>query len=491
MRIAICLAVSGLAVVLSADVAWGGCIEAGITTCPLPRTSRIVVNARFDNGDGVLDADEIQCAVDCIDNDIDSESAITSTRIDGGEITFDPRLLYRIDRPILLPFWVPDSLVIRGNGAILHVVQTTATPAGRFAALQRVVPRTVCNRQVETASSGGANWLIENLIFELDVPEATRRSDVIFKGLEIHGSQQLTVRGCVFRPAFLHDQLIREGFDVGVELRFALHPMIQGCTFQWSRLHDIALLSAENCLDGIGGSCWLVGPPCDWLLASGSNGALLKDNTLHEYSPTADAIVVVNSDNVRIDGLLADGQRPLHLVHWHSWIKLNLYVGSTVTNFFTGNGTQALILNDSVGHLVIDGFDLQGASSELFLENRAGESRVTLRSVMGLTSEVQFKSTAFSVNRYVEFIGCSPGDHSSPLRWIGGDVPLGIQQLGSERVTIPRSFEYYGQLLDPRQIVARRGADGGEQLWFCCGPVGELLRVRTCPLASPDATVCE
>jgi hypothetical protein len=330
------------------------------------------VDLRYDVGvpggttyspDGVLNADEIQCAIDCMDGDLEPEfvpDLVTSPPyrspadacvpwpcpieypcptpdypcrpaagagcgalpqpncFKGGVVRFRAGLTYLVDKPLHLPFGGRGQVVVRGEGATLVAQPRFGTFPGAYAVIQRGAPSrrdagghilraNEADLEVMASADG---YIIEGLNFELH-PGWPR--DVPLKAIEFFGSQYLTIRDCT----------VSGGFDIGIEQRGGQQTLIERCTFRDDHALDIGLMNAWNCLEnraavfyGLGYVLW--NEPCfdpavdtganvfeggrKTVAQSGSNKTIVRD-TLHIMSdPAVTGILVRDSDSVVIDG---------------------------------------------------------------------------------------------------------------------------------------------------------------------------------------------
>lgn len=113
---------------LTCASAWAGCPidpdTGGLRECP-DLDGIVTVDLRHDvpdPGDGMLDASEIQCAIDCLDGDPLPDHSIRPDGalpiVHGGVVHFVPGLKYRIPKPIDLPLAATGAVVLEGNGDV-------------------------------------------------------------------------------------------------------------------------------------------------------------------------------------------------------------------------------------------------------------------------------------------------------------------------------------------------------------------------------------
>jgi hypothetical protein len=218
-----------------------------------------------------LDEDELQCAIDCLDADPDDDHTPTwdagtgqwsIPTVDGGVIEFRPSLNSRIRAPLFLPLSSLAPIILRGNGAFIEVRPNHLTPSLTCQpAITRLPPRAVPpgapSPDISTAGDliamgrAAKGWIIEDLTFELGrlaaVPLDPDPATMTYKGIELYGTEDLTIRRCRFQGQ------AGANFATAIEIRASVNPNVESCEFIFSVDRDIAIEPPFAC--GGGGGC--------------------------------------------------------------------------------------------------------------------------------------------------------------------------------------------------------------------------------------------
>jgi len=425
---------------------------------------------------GILDSDEIQCALDCIDGDPDADHVLagpgaprTLTPIRGGVVRFDPAVVYRIQRSLLLPAATDNALVIDGQGARLTIKRTSPEP---IAVLQRVAPAGANNCDVEGMAVWASLWTIENLSIAGDGFEGDA-------GIVLHGTNSLTIRNCFFGS-----------LGTGVDLRFALVPAIDQCVFVNNRRHDVYLGDgAAEC--GPAGACFArcatgaaiftKGTTTRQLVEGGCNGAVIRHCRFLMHSQQLASIRLRNSRAAVIDGPIFDGYRGRHAIHHSDTLANDLTVRDMYFETHVER-SEGVIRFDGGSRLLVEGFHVVSGVPLVAIDaaDNTGAT-IILRSVPWMPKEIRFRNGSNSWRNEWRFQDVAAADLSEAQRWDGGPPP---RALITDRVTAEQRPQaaVTGALTVPIGSPERHGEklrDG--QIWFdpethrlmyCCDAYG-------------------
>ena len=291
-----------------------------VWTCP-DKNHMVTVDRDYDtspSSQGWLDADEIQCAIDCLDGDPDQEHSptfinpltgrgIAPAPIAGGVLEFVTGLDYRVagNRNLRLPMFTDGPLLIRGHGAMILAEEATV-PSAR-AILSRVVPSTANSCDADLLQAGAARWTIEGLTLGTQYALGTNLGTRT--GIEIHALSMPVIRNCVL-----------QGLGVGIALHRTPRAVVRSCRFRDCVRHDVLMSDGTECVgtaSGQAGPCW---GECANDLASAleladpanppAGGLMLADNldhvadNYHETRGGQPATVRVN----KVAALIVDGE---------------------------------------------------------------------------------------------------------------------------------------------------------------------------------------
>jgi hypothetical protein len=342
-------------------------------TCPDKARGWVVADGRYDVDDSrlddgryVLDRDELQCAIDCLDGDVepdqfdrrsntgDIHAQVLSGRpgdglgvYNGAVLNLTNDVVYRLERGGLnLPFGSYGQVVLEGHGAVIELDAGTLA-AGTHAVLARAAPTDAAIPDLEVMIAIAAQWRFRDVTLRV-ANEAARRQDVKILGMELQGLGMPFIERCQFEG----------GFDTAIDMRFVLLPHVRDCAFRGNVGTDIGVFEdadsprAPDCCPSCPtpGTCWF--PPrarvdtdgdgdvecplvdvnlggtvvntCGNLFGggtgvtvTGSNGARVE-GTLHEFGRNAQvaarALDLHRSDALSIVGMAARGERPHELI---------------------------------------------------------------------------------------------------------------------------------------------------------------------------------
>ena len=411
-------------------------------TCPTQaHPGIVVVDLAFDGlgnrrnpPDGTLAADEIQCAVDCLDGDPAPEHALQASRkyldpppyIAGGTLLFLPesppggmkqadvglpKLRYVAEEPIDLPY-TSGALTLRGEGATIRCV-APATAKSRTI-FRHVVPATASERDVEYLSGFATGWHVEGIAFGDTAKAATTAPST---ALELHGAYHLVVERCRF-----------ENMGRGVELHMCLMATVRDCFFTGGRDIDVIVNDGTDC-GTEKGKCWRGGE--GWMRDSGSHHARLL-NTHHVTDPSARASVyIARSIGAVLDGPTFEGTRPKNslLVEWPN-MGMEVTVRDVYVEFAEnarGTGTMKF---DCGGIATIDGLSYVGPYPNDVLIDASGTTELKLRVQRCgfLSPTVQFSNGANrNGNTWVIRDVMAAGPQLTDVaRWKDGAIPVNL-----------------------------------------------------------------
>jgi hypothetical protein len=437
-------------------------------TCP-GRAGRVEVTlAGFDGSAastaaGVLDSDEIQCALDCLDGDADSDHVLagpgaprTPTPVRGGVVLFDAGVTYRIQRSLLLPAATDNALILDGQGARLTIRRESPEP---IAVLQRVAPAGANNCDVEAMTSWAFAWTIQNLAIAGDGFEGDT-------GIALHGTNSLTIRSCWLAS-----------LGTGVDLRFAIAPAIDQCVFLNNRRHDAHLGDgAGECGPGGAGACF---GPCATgaatfpkatttrqLVEGGCNGAVIRHCRFLMHPQQLSSIRLRNSRAVVVDGPMFDGYRGRHAIH-HSDFQANDL--SVRDMYFETNieRPEAVIRFDGGSRLLVEGLHVVAGVPVVAVDADGNQgATIVVRVVSWMPKTIRFRNGSNAWRNEWRFQDVAADDLASAARWVDGPPP---RALVSDRVSSSEGQQSSaGQVLRvPVGAPERHGLKLKEgQVWF-------------------------
>ena len=472
-----------LAVLLALPTAAEPACRAGFT-CP-GRAGRVDVTlAGFDGSGtssraGVLDADEIQCALDCLDGDADPdhlmpgpEAPFTATPVMGGVIAFDPTASYKVQRSLELPAAARGAVRIEGNGAKLAIDGSGAP----VTLLERRAPKGANNCDVESMSVWSVLWSIEGL-------QLAGRGLPDDEGIVVHGSKGLRIEGCLFGS-----------LGTGIDLRFALSPLVQRCSFTNCRRHDVMLGPGNEECDP-DGACFTpctngpavftkAGCTTKLLVESGCNSAVLSRTTHFMGSEAPSSIRIINSAQVVLEGPVFDGFRTRHAVHHSCRVANSLVIRDMY--YETGVPSQdAVIVFDGGSRLAIDGLHLvTGAEQPLVDVSGNSGCTVDVSRVPWCPPGMRFMNGTNAWRNQWRFADVAAQDLASADRWAGGPPPRSLQivtptsslaagQETSLALQVPVGDPVsHGVKLQPGQVWLDSKT---HRLMYCCGRDGRPM----------------
>ncbi len=465
----------------AAPAAWPSCRDGFV--CPNAPGSVMVSLANFDgsgalaNRPGVLDSDEIQCAMDCLDGVPDPDHVLrgptppaTSTPVPGGRITFDAGVEYQIQRSVQLPAMTAGPMIVEGSGARLRIERKGDQPIAIF---ERRAPPAATNCDVESMSVWAMLWTFRDLVLH-------GGGSVADAGIVIHGSNSLTIERCSFGS-----------LGVGVDLRFGLLPVIEQCMFINNRRHDI-MLGPGNAECGPSGSCYdactrgstvftKAGSNTRQLVEGGCNGALITHCRFVLHSQQLASIRVRNSRAVVIEGAGFDGYRGKHAIHYTHPLADALTVRDL---YFETNiaSDDAMILVDGAGRLLLDGVHLETGVKLVLVDTAASSgTSVVVRHASWMPGNVVFRNGPNAWRNEWRLEDVLAADLADPARWTGGPPPLALVADRASARTLA-STAVSGVLRVPLRGpdgIGQKPQDG--QIWFdaktrklmfCCDDVG-------------------
>lgn len=426
---------------------------------------------------GILDADEIQCAFDCLDGDPDPDHVLagpgtptTASPVRGGAILFDPSVTYHVQRSLKLPATSRDPLIVDGMGARLQI-QREGSAA--ISVIERRAPVGANNCDVELMAIWSSLWTIQNLTFEGD-------GSVQDSGIVIHGANSPTVRNCLFAS-----------LGIGVDMRFALVGLVEQCMFINNRKHDIILADGGSecgptgtCFGGCGTGPAIftkAGSSTRQLTEGGCNSAAVRHCRFLMHPQQLASIRIRGSRSVVLDQPVFDGARGRHAIHHSHPLANELTIRDM---YFETNveRSEGIIRFDGGSRLLVEGMHLVTGVPSVAID--AGDNTgatLIVRSIPWMPPNIRFANGTNPWRHQWRFEDVAAADLALPSRWTGGPPPLALAfddirnqgrptagAVGSLSVPVGSPQER-GEKLEDGQVWIEKGS---RRLMFCCDPHG-------------------
>jgi hypothetical protein len=428
------------------------------------------------NQAGVLDSDEIQCALDCLDGDPDPDHLMigpkapwTATQVRGGVIAFDPAVTYHVQRSLELPAAVRDQLRVDGQGARLIVKRASSDP---IHVLERAAPAGANNCDAEAMVDWGWLWTIENLSIVGDGGAAD-------EGIVLHGTGSPVVRDCWF-----------DSLGTGVDLRFSISPAIDQCVFINDRRHDVVLGDGSQCGPDEKGACFgscatgaavftQAGSTTRQLVEGGCNGAVVRHCRFLMTQSQSSSIRIFASRAPVIDGPVFDGTRGRHAIHYSHWLANNL----TIRDMYFESSLErpdGVIRIDGGATLLVEGLHLV-TDSAVAIDADAPDSTIIVRCVPWLPPGITFRNGSNSWRNEWRFEDVAAADLATPARWQDGPPPRRLVVDRIEDLKRPQAGATTSMSLPVGSPPDRGEKLQDGQIWldpktrrlmFCCDPYG-------------------
>jgi hypothetical protein len=426
---------------------------------------------------GILNSDEIQCAIDCLDGEPTQEWNLAVTdpeaiSIRAGEIVFLRHVEYRVDQPLHLPITSAQgsTLKVHGYGSILWL--DAAEEAAAPTIFERAPDPSWNNADVQMMVQWANGWVFDGLHFR--VPPNTTYTN-LSKAIDMDGTTHLNVSNCKF-----------DDFGRAIELRFGLFPLIENNQFMGSK--DVDIFIGTRCT-----GCWEACNPCTgrWngsatQTESGCHHATLRNNHHFTYGTSVAenqtaAVYIQEGIFPVIEGCVFEGvKQPTHGIYAYGTVGNELTLRDTYVEYHYPRTTPSAFFKMAMpGDVMIDGINV---TQPLTLG-----TLYEIATTLGVNTTVRHSTTlAHSPTSGVLMFDNGTGsrwtntwrfedvyDTSVPFtsteRWVGGVVPWYVTIDG-------------GQL-------ARRSIEVGELLTMVEGNsilVNSPLRI---PLTEPDSSI--